>query len=131
MKYLLDTNICIALLKGKDKTLITKVSQCDPFDFALCTIVKAELIYGARKSQKVAENLRVAKNFFAQFESLPFDDEASEHYGSDRALLAKAGTPIGGNDLLIAAIAKANDLILITRNVEEFARVPELAFEKW
>jgi tRNA(fMet)-specific endonuclease VapC len=131
LSYLVDTNICIALLKGEDKDLVRNFQERSPSEFHLCSIVKAELLYGAYKSQKVAANLEVLRKFFAQFHSVPFDDVAAEFYGTIRALLTKAGTPIGANDLLIASIARVNDLTILTRNPREFVRVPGLACETW
>lgn len=131
MSYLLDTNICIALLNGKDKGLIDKVKGHAPSDFSLCSIVKGELLYGARKSERVEENLSLLEGFFAQFDSLPFDDRAAIHYGLLRAILTKEGRPIGANDLLIAGIALQNDKTLLTRNRGEFQRIPGLRLEIW
>lgn len=131
MRYLLDTNICIALLQKKEEKIIKKLKENSPGNFALCSVVKAELLYGARKSQKVDENLALLQEFFRQFISFPFDDRASEYYGVMRAILVKAGTPIGANDLLIASIAQVHQLIVVTRNRSEFQRVPGLAMEEW
>lgn len=131
MKYLLDTNICIALLAARERALVDRFKQALPADFALCSIVKAELWYCARHSQQVDHNLRVLEKFFLQFESLSFDDRTAEIYGAIRALLATGGTPIGANDLLIASIAQAHDLTVITRNRREFIRVPGLRVEAW
>ncbi len=131
MSYLLDTNICIALLKGSEKSLIKKFQQSEPSLFFLCSVVKGELYYGAHKSERVSQNILVLENFFEQFRSLAFDDAASEFYGITRALLTKAGTPIGGNDLIIASIAQTNQLTLLTRKVREFVRVPGLKCEAW
>ena len=93
----------------------------------ICQIVKAELYYGAYKSARRDANLALLTKFFNQFESLPFDDAAAEAYGRLRAELARRGTPIGPNDLMIAAIALAYDLILVTHNTSEFSRVPRPA----
>lgn len=131
MKYLLDTNICIAIIHRPEADLITRFSQCNPKDFFLCSIVKGELIYGARKSQRVNENLKVLETFFAPFESLPFDDRAAEFYGLNRAILAKSGTPIGVNDLLISSIALAHDVTVMTRNIGAFSRIPGMKIESW
>lgn len=131
MKYLIDTNICIALLKSSEPSLIEKMKENHPSDFALCSIVKGELLFGARKSQAVEKTLLLLTQFFTQFESLSFDDRAAEYYGVNRAILAKAGTPIGDADLLISSIAIANDLTVITRNEREFLRVPSLKVEIW
>lgn len=131
MSYLLDTNICVAILKGEEKELIKKLQARSPTEFHLCSIVKAELLYGAHKSQKVTENLSVLQKFFSQFDSLPFDDASAEFYGTTRALLTKAGTPIGANDLLLASIAQTNGLTVLTRNQAEFIRIPGLRCEVW
>lgn len=131
MKYLLDTNICIALLKGGDERLLSRFEEASTAQFFLCSIVKAELFYGARKSQRVEANLKLLDAFFTQFESLVFDDKASEFYGVARSLLAKMGMPVGANDLLIASIAQSHDLTLISRNEKELRRIPGLRLEAW
>lgn len=127
----MDTNICIALLKGSDLDLKEKITARPPTDFVLCSVVKAELVYGARKSQRVERNLTLLKTFFSQFVSFPFDDRAAEFYGVNRAILKEIGKPIGENDLLISSIALANDLAVITRNMDEFTRIPALKVENW
>jgi tRNA(fMet)-specific endonuclease VapC len=131
VRYLLDTNICIALVHRPELALKQRLAEKMPQDLVLCSIVKAELLYGARKSQRVAENLKELEAFFAPFDSVPFDDKAADFYGTTRALLAKAGTPIGTNDLFIAGIALAHDLVVVTRNRKEFVRVPGLRIEVW
>lgn len=102
-----------------------------PSSVVLCSVVKAELNFGARNSKRVAENLDRVNRFCRAFESLPFDDDAAEHYGSIRAQLKREGRPIGANDLLIASTALAANVALITRNVGEFKRVPGLDVEVW
>lgn len=131
MSYLLDTNICIVLLKDSDALLAQKIKAYPPNKFFLCSVVKAELLYGARKSNRVSDNLETLQIFFRQFESIPFDDKATEFYSINRTLLEKAGTPVGANDLLIAGIAQANQLTVITRNRSEFLRIPALQVEIW
>ncbi len=131
MSFLLDTNICIALLKGNEKSLIKKFQESEPSSFYLCSVVKAELLYGAHKSERVNDNLDLLEKFFAQFRSFGFDDEAAEFYGISRALLTKAGSPVGANDLLIASIAQVNQITLLTRNLREFSRIPGLRYEVW
>ena len=131
MRLLLDTNICIAYLHRNDTAVVQKFKETKPADLVLCSVVKAELIYGARRSQRVSENMHRLSLFFANFESLPFDDKAAEFYGINRALLAKSGTPIGANDLLIASVALAHNLTVVTRNIGEFMRLPGLAVEAW
>ena len=129
-RRLLDTNICIALAKGDPKA-ISALRKFSPSQIATCAIVRAELIYGARKSQRVEANLLTAELLLAPYTSLPFDDRAATHYGAIRAELERAGTPIGTNDVFIAAIALANDCILVTRNTREFLRIPALRLESW
>ena len=129
--YLLDTNACIAVLNGSSQPLIARLRNHNPGDILLCSIVKAELRYGAYHSSRVAENLRLLDSFFEPFNSIPFDDECCDAYGRIRSDLARIGKPIGPNDLLIAATAIANDLTLVTANTDEFGRVPGLSVENW
>src|SRR3990167_1680598 len=110
--YLLDTNACIRILNDSSASLAGRLRQHDPSDIRLCSVVKAELFYGARRSSRVSENLRLLQRFFAPFICLSFDDRCAEHYGLIRADLERAGTPIGPNDLMIAATARAYDLVL-------------------
>lgn len=131
MTYLLDTNACIRLLNGSAPPLVERLRRHHVTDIALCSVVKAELTYGAFRSSRVAENLRLLDHFFAPFVSLPFDDRCVEVYGRIRSDLERAGTPIGPNDLMIAATAVANDLTLVTANTREFSRVIGLALENW
>jgi tRNA(fMet)-specific endonuclease VapC len=128
---LLDTNVCIAYLNGTDERVRARLTAISPQDVVLCSVVKAELLFGARKSQRVEENLRRLEIFFGSLNSLPFDDRAASHYGIIRAQLEAAGTPIGANDLLIASIALGSDLTLATRNVGEFRRLAGLRADEW
>jgi tRNA(fMet)-specific endonuclease VapC len=100
-------------------------------EIALCDVVKAELYYGAEKSVRVEENLARLEGFFARFASLPFEGQAARAYDRIRADLEAKGTTIGPNDLMIAAIAVAAGLTLVTNNVQEFARVEGLTVEDW
>ncbi|MCB1875788.1 MAG: type II toxin-antitoxin system VapC family toxin [Chromatiales bacterium] len=129
--YLLDTNLCIRVLTGKSPRIQQKFQQFSPEEIALCSIVKAELLYGARHSQRVEENLQLLRRFFKPLQCLPFDDRCAEEAGQIRADLAAQGRPIGPNDLLIAAIARANDCVLVTHNRREFSRVTNLRLEDW
>jgi len=129
--YLLDTNACIRILNDASPLLVQRLASHAPSEIRLCSIVKAELLYGARHSQRVAENLKLLAQFFGPFVSLPFNDRCAEQYGQIRAELAQAGTLIGPNDLLIAAIARVYELTLVTHNVEEFGRVNGLRLEDW
>lgn len=131
MSFLLHTNICVALLRGASKELVDRLRAHDPAGIVLCSVVRAELLYGARKSQRVEENLALVEKFCAQFESVPFDDRAASYYAITRAILAKEGSSIGANDLLIASIGLAHDLVVATRNTKEFGRVPGLRTVAW
>lgn len=131
MKYLLDSNTCIVYLKNRNSKIRKRLESLSSHDITVCSIVKSELFYGARKSEKVEKNLAVQIKFFSNFVSLPYDDKASEIYGKIRANLEQKGTPIGPYDLQIAAIAIANDLILVTHNVREFSRIEGLKIEDW
>ncbi len=131
MKYLLDTNVCIVYLNDSHAHVVKKLKDLKPDDLFLCQMVKAELIYGAYKSSRQVENLALLEQFFSQFTSLPFDDKAVEIYGEIRAKLAKIGKPIEPNDLIIASIAIAHDVTLVTHNVGEFSRVSQLKIKDW
>ena len=131
MIYLLDSNVCIHLLNGRHTTLIQSFRQYDPRQTVLCSMVKAELMRGALRSQRVELNLERLAIFFAPLKSLPFDDSAAEHFARVGAELMKRGTPIGPNDLVIAATALAHQVTLVTHNTAEFSRVPGLRLEDW
>jgi tRNA(fMet)-specific endonuclease VapC len=131
MKFLLDTNTCIIYLRGKNSTLKQKLESTLIKDIGVCSIVKAELFYGAIKSANPKRNLTLQQEFLAQYISLPFDDAATVTFGMIRSRLEALGTPIGAYDLQIAAIAVANNLTLITHNTREFKRVHNLLIEDW
>jgi len=131
MRFLLDTNTCIAYLTQRSSRVEARLRAAAPTDVALCSIVKSELLFGARKSAKVTENLARLETFFRPFVSLPFDDHAAEVAAHIRADLEVAGTPIGPNDLLIGATALTHGLTVITRNTREFARIAGLRVEDW
>ena len=131
MSYLLDTNICIAYLNGTSLAIKEHFHAQHSSDLLLCSVVKAELIYGAYKSQRSEENLIKVEHFLGHFPSLPFDDKAAKYYGNIRASLEKQGQIIGPNDLLIASIALANQKVLVTNNTREFSRVKGLSLEDW
>lgn len=129
--HLLDSDVCIAWLKGSDDRLRVKVAQMPVDGLAVCSVVKAELLFGARSSGRVGANLRRLQTFLEPLASLSFDDLAAEEYALLRAHLANEGKLIGSNDMMIAAIALAADVVLVTRNLHEFERVPKLRLEKW
>jgi len=130
MTYLLDTNICINFLKGNRK-LIQKVQSLNPNEITLCSIVKAELFYGAMRSNDPTRTNAIQQVFVRQFSSLPFDDRAASYHGQIRAQLARYGQLIGPYDLQIAAIALAHQMVLVTNNTREFERVSGLNLEDW
>ncbi len=129
MNYLLDTDTCIGWLNRRRPELLHRLEQTDAGRLTLCSVVRAELLVGALKSARRDENLDRLARFFTYFPSLAFDDHAADFYSRIRAELERRGTPIGGNDLMIAAIARSHDLILVTHNTAEFGRVPDLTIE--
>ncbi|WP_027669301.1 type II toxin-antitoxin system VapC family toxin [Rhizobium leguminosarum] len=128
MKYLLDANAVIALMKGNER-LIAELRKHRPQHFALSAIVAHELFYGAYKSLRTDENL--ARIDALQFNILEFDRNDARKAGEIRAALQALGTPIGPYDVLIAGQAASRGLILITRNLREFERVADLQTENW
>lgn len=131
MIYLLDTNACIVYLNRPMSGVRQKIQSLSPQDIAVCSVVKAELFYGAMRSNNSTRTLALQEAFLNNFVSLPFDDGAATIYGRIRAELAASGTPIGPYDVQIAAIAMANNLILVTHNTREFSRVNGLQIEDW
>jgi tRNA(fMet)-specific endonuclease VapC len=129
--YLLDSNVCIRLLNQKHAGIEGYFRACDPSEISLCSIVKAELLYGARHSQHIEANLQKLMLFFSPLDSLPFDDRCAETYARIRHDLSMQGCLIGPNDLLIAAIALAHDAVLVTHNQKEFFRVAGLRLTDW
>jgi len=128
---LLDTNVCIRILNGSSPRVAAVLRATTPSQVRLCSIVKAELLYGARHSKRVSENLNLLQKFFEPLISLPFNDRCAEEAAFIRLDLQRSGRPVGPNDLLIAATARAHDLALVTHNTREFSRVPGLRVEDW
>jgi tRNA(fMet)-specific endonuclease VapC len=131
VSYLLDTNTCIGHLTGRAPQVTEHLRRHSVHEIVLCSVVKAELLTGARKSRRAAENLALVEEFSSPFVSYPFDDQAAEQYASIRANLESLGTPIGPNDLLIAAIALARQSVVVTSNTREFRRISALVVEDW
>jgi tRNA(fMet)-specific endonuclease VapC len=129
--YLLDTNTCIHFLNGTSEQVRNHFMRHSSQEIFLCSIVKAELLFRARKSQRIEQNLIRLKQFFAPLQSLVFDDVCAEEYAQIRADLAAQGKMIGANDLLIAAIAKSNNIVLVTNNTREFSRITNLRLVDW
>ncbi len=129
--HLLDTNVCINFLNGTSKSVERHFRSHSPSEIAVCSIVKAQLLFGARNSQRVDANLQTLKQFFSPLPSLPFDDRSADGYGLIRADLAAQGKLIGANDMLIAAVARAYDAVLVTHNTREFSRISGLTLDDW
>ena len=129
MRYLLDANVVIALLKDTTSATARRARRERVDDIAISAIVSHELFYGAFKSRRRMQNVAVIDAL--QFIVLEFDKEDARQAGEIRALLASEGTPIGPYDVLIAGQAVARDMILVTQNTREFERVPGLRFEDW
>jgi tRNA(fMet)-specific endonuclease VapC len=134
VSHLLDTNSFIDhLRRGPASNVTVRLAAAPSGSVYLCSVVLAELIYWALRSSAPhqATNMALVAKLRQVFVSLPFDDRAAEEYGYVRAHLAALGTPIGPNDLMIAAIARVNRMTLVTHNTAEFSRVPGLALEDW
>lgn len=131
MKYLLDTNICIYIIKQQPQQVIGRLRTLDVSDVGVSAITVAELQYGAAKSAFPDRNRLALAGFLAPLEILDFTAAFADTYGRIRADLERSGTPIGAYDLLIAAQALAGGLTLVTNNEREFRRIPGLAVENW
>jgi tRNA(fMet)-specific endonuclease VapC len=130
IKFMLDTNICIFTIKNKPQ-IVREAFNLHDGQLCISAVTLMELIYGAEKSATPEKNLAVIEGFAARLEVLPFDNEAAAHTGMIRSELAKAGTPIGPYDHMIAGHARSRGLIVVTNNVREFVRVPGLRVEDW
>lgn len=131
MTYLLDSNVCIRLINNSSPAVTTRLASQQPEDILISTITQLELYYGAYRSAQQERNLEILQRFFSQFSIIPLDPEAARIAGRIRAELAASGTPIGPYDVQIAAIAMANNLIVVTHNTKEFSRVNGLQIEDW
>ncbi|MBL4776039.1 MAG: PIN domain-containing protein [Mariprofundus sp.] len=129
--YILDTNICIYLIKNNPPQVQSHFEQLQPGDVLLSSIVVAELMYGISKSQHKERNLAALEMFLMPLEVVQFDMHAAEKYGDIRSSLEQAGKIIGANDLFIAAHAVSLNMILVSNNLKEFIRVPGLRLENW
>jgi tRNA(fMet)-specific endonuclease VapC len=127
--YLLDTNAVVALLTDKSSKLAKRARLYKPADVGISSIVAHELYYGAFKSQRRESNLALIDDLY--FQVVDFDKEDARQAGQVRAALAAKGTPVGPYDVLIAGQAIAREMVLVTHNTKEFARVPDLRMEDW
>ena len=130
LRYLLDTNIVIYVLKRRPVEVLSTFNA-NASRMAMSSITLAELFHGAEKSSRVSENLAAIEDFCSRLAVLPYGPKAAQHYGAIRAALEKLGQPIGVNDMHIAAHARSEGLVLVTNNMGEFARVPALEAENW
>ena len=131
MKVLLDTNICIYMIKNDPPEVREHFQMLIPGDIAISSITVAELQYGVEKSAAKERNARALEAFLLPLEIAPFDLDSAVVYGRIRTVLERQGKPIGGMDMLIAAQAIAHNLTLITHNLKEFERIPDLRCETW
>lgn len=131
MKYMLDTNICIYIIKEIPKKVFQTFQSLPVGDVCISSITLAELQYGVCKSQHQERNKIALFNFLVPIEILPFSNRAASCYGEIRTLLENKGQIIGAYDLLIAAHALSENLILVTNNTKEFDRVPKLQLQNW
>ena len=131
MRYMLDTNICIYIIKHKPESVYTKLKKIQPEDVCISSITYSELSYGVEKSEQTDRNRLALTLMLSNIDIETFDAVAAEEYGDIRARLEKAGTPIGSLDMLIAAHAKALGCTLVTINGKEFSRVEGLRVENW
>lgn len=129
--FLLDTNVCVVLLRNSNRVVSERFVSVPLRNLSVCSVVKAELLYGAFRGDRPSESMAVTERFLQGMKSHPFDDECALTHARLRANLSRAGKPIGPHDLLIASIALAHDLTLVTHNLKEFRRVPDLKIEDW
>jgi len=130
LQYMLDTNICIYVIKSYPPKLREKFNRLAE-QLCISTVTLAELHYGAEKSLRRLENLQAIEHFTARLDVLEFSSKAAAHYGQIRTELERAGKPVGAHDMLIAAHARAEGLAVVTNNTREFARIPGLRVENW
>ena len=131
IKYMLDTNICMYIIKQKPQNIIERFRQTQVSEIGISSITLSELEYGVMKSAKPEQNKLALAQFVAPIEISAYDDVAAQHYGKIRARLERQGTPIGSFDMLIAAHALSINSVLITNNESEFKRVSNLKIENW
>ena len=131
MRYMLDTNICIYVIKHKPVTVFQKLQNINPEDVCISSVTYAELVHGVEKSAAVEKNRLALSMLLANMEILDFDVDAADCYGKIRAALEKKGTPIGPLDMMIAAHAQSLGYTVVTNNVKEFSRVSALQIENW
>jgi tRNA(fMet)-specific endonuclease VapC len=130
LRYLLDTNICIYVIKRRPESLLERFNL-NAGHLAISSITLAELMHGAEESSDPERSLAVVEDFCSRLEVLAYGAKAAQHYGQIRSALERRGTPIGVNDLHIAAHARSEGLTLVSNNLREFERVDGLLYENW
>lgn len=130
LKYMLDTNIAIYIIKRRPLELLDSFNKHSG-QLCISSITLAELLHGVEKSARPEHNLRQVEDFVSRLEVLPYAEKAAAHYGDIRTQLERSGQSIGVNDLHIAGHARSEALILVTNNQREFDRVPGLRVENW
>jgi tRNA(fMet)-specific endonuclease VapC len=130
LTYMLDTNICIYVMRKRSFDLLEKFNSLAE-QLCISSITLGELHYGAEKSARRADNLTSLEHFAARLEVLAFDAKAAMHYGQLRAELQRAGTPCGPHDMQIGGHARSEGLIIVTNNVREFERMAGVRTENW
>jgi tRNA(fMet)-specific endonuclease VapC len=131
MRFILDTNICIYIIRQKPVKILERLTSLSFADIGISSVTLAELEYGVVKSSKPQQNRLALNGFLAPIEIAPFDASAAAHYGELRCFLEKRGKVIGAMDLLIAAHASSLSVTLVTNNIREFKRIPDLQVENW
>ncbi len=131
MKYMLDTNICIFIIKQKPESVIQRFMELKPGDICISSITYAELVHGAERSRGKEKNRLALTTFLSEIPILPFDDLAAQTYGRVKAELQREGISFSQLDALIAAHAKSKELILVSNHIRDFARVDGLIVEDW
>ena len=131
MKYMLDTNICIFAIRNSNDNVLKKFREHLDDELYISSITLAELMYGVEKSRKPEQNRNALLQFLTLIDIKEFSEKAAIEYGKIRAFLENQGTPIGPLDTLIAAHAVSENMILVTHNMKEFLRVPDLTVENW
>ena len=131
MRYMLDTNIVAFAKNNRPEIVLERMRRFDPGDLCVSAVTLAELEYGVFNSSNPERNQLALTLFLANIDVIPFGDDAAVEYGRIRADLRRKGTPIGANDLMIAAHAKSLGMTLVTNNTKEFSRVEGLMLEDW
>lgn len=131
MRYMLDTNICIFIIRKKSQKVLDRLIKHEPEDICISAVTYAELMHGVEKSAAVEKNRAILTQLLSNIEIMDFDDKAAQEYGMIRAKLEPQGNPIGPLDTMIAGHARSLGYILVTNNTKEFNRVDNLLVEDW